>query len=87
MIIEAMACGLPVITSTHTVGPEVITDGKEGFCIEPGDDDALLRALEYFVQKPLSIAAMGIAARKRVEGMSWDAYGERWREILLEDRS
>lgn len=87
VIIEAMACGLPVITTTHTVGPEVIENGINGYCIEPGDDAALYNSLNYFMEQPTAIANMGRNARQAVEGLSWDAYGERWKEILEGVRS
>ena len=41
VILEAMACGLPVITTTATAGPDLITEGHDGFVINPGDVDAL----------------------------------------------
>jgi starch synthase len=81
VIIEAMASGLPVITTTHTVGPEIITNGEQGCCIEPGDNEALFKAMQFFVDQPGQIETMGRKARQRVEGMTWDAYGERWGEI------
>lgn len=82
VIIEGMACGLPVITTTHTIGPELITDQREGFVIEPGDDEALFRSMEYFAQHPEAIAPMGKQAREAVLPFSWDSYGARWKEIL-----
>ncbi len=82
VVIEAMAAGLPVITTTHTVGPEVIDNGVEGFVTEPGQDETLLNALCFFAEHPESIPAMGIAAANRVANMTWDAYGERWKGIL-----
>ncbi|MHC5731280.1 MAG: glycosyltransferase family 4 protein, partial [Nostoc sp.] len=33
VLLEAMACGIPVITTTHTAGPDIITDGTEGFIV------------------------------------------------------
>jgi starch synthase len=81
VIIEAMACGLPVITTTHTVGPEVISNGVEGFVLEPGDDDSLTSALAFFTDYPEKMEAMGRAARQRVLPLTWDAYGDRWEAI------
>jgi glycosyltransferase involved in cell wall biosynthesis len=82
VIIEAMACGLPVITTTPTVGPELITPGREGFVITPGDDQALLSALQYCIEHPHQLPFMGRAARQAVLPYTWEAYGDRWRGIL-----
>jgi glycosyltransferase involved in cell wall biosynthesis len=40
-ILEALAYGLPVVTTNVGALPEIITDGKNGFVIEPGDYEAL----------------------------------------------
>lgn len=81
VIIEAMACGLPVVTTTHTVGPEVIDNGIEGFVIEPGEDEQLYRSMAFFMENPAKIEGMGRAARERVLPLTWDAYGDRWEKI------
>lgn len=82
VIVEAMACGLPVITTTSTIGPEVITNYEEGFCIEAGDDDALLKSLCFFADHPEKISDMGKKGRKRIEPLGWDEYGKRLKVIL-----
>lgn len=81
-IIEAMAAGLPVITTTHTVGPEVIVNHRHGFVLTPGDDDALTKAMVHFLEQPHSIRPMGEAARQQVLPYTWDAYGDRWAHII-----
>lgn len=82
VIIEAMSCGLPVITTTHTVGPEVIHNGVEGFVMQPGDDDALHNAMQYFVQHEDQMETMGRAAREKVLPFTWDAYGDRYQHLI-----
>lgn len=84
VIIEAMACGLPVITTTHTAGPDIITEGIEGHLVEPGDDNALLQAMIHFLEQPDCIEPMGSAARAAVAPYTWAAYGERWEKIIYE---
>jgi len=82
VIPEAMACGLPVITTTSTCGPDIIENGKEGYIIDPGDVTKLKEAMEYFIDQPGRIQDMGIWARKKAEQYSWDAYGVRWQQML-----
>jgi len=83
VILEAMACGLPIITTTHTAAPEIMTTAS-GFIITPGDDDALLNSLAHFADNPSAIQTMGKAARHQALPWSWDAYGDRWAGILGE---
>ncbi|MBN8836630.1 MAG: glycosyltransferase family 4 protein [Sphingobacteriia bacterium] len=84
VILEAMACGLPVITTSATGGPDIIEHGKEGFIIEPGNEEQLKKAIQFFVDHPQQIEIMGRAARRKAEQYTWDAYGERWVEIIEE---
>jgi starch synthase len=84
VILEAMACGLPVITTQNTAGPDLITSGIEGFIIPAGDMRALRDAMQFFVDSPERIPVMGAAARKVAKQYTWDSYGDRWAAILKE---
>jgi glycosyltransferase involved in cell wall biosynthesis len=48
-VLEAMACGVPVIASRIGGIPEVIDDDKNGLLVTPGNPDALVKALEDFI--------------------------------------
>jgi glycosyltransferase involved in cell wall biosynthesis len=76
VILEAMACGLPVITTSHTGGPDIIDDGVEGFIIPPGDADALAETMLHLYEHPVERIEMGTAARQAAEKRSWSAYHE-----------
>ena len=82
VIPEAMASGLPVITTTATCGPDIIENGKEGFIIGPGDGDALTTAIRYFCNDAGKVNEMGIFAREKAKQSSWDAYGNKWFDII-----
>lgn len=61
--LEAMAAGLPVVTSTACGAAELITEGVEGLVTDALDVEAISGAIHRAIAKP----AMGDAARKRAE--------------------
>jgi glycosyltransferase involved in cell wall biosynthesis len=65
-LLEAMACGTPVICTRVASMPEIVEDGVSGFIVEPGDHAALRSRLEWLVAHPVEASAMGGAGRKRV---------------------
>jgi alpha-maltose-1-phosphate synthase len=83
VIPEAMASGLPVITTTATCGPDVIVNGQEGYVIEPGDEDQLKEAIKFFIAEPSKARVMGKLARKKAEQLTWNAHGEKWVQTLI----
>lgn len=74
VLLEAMACGIPVITTPNTAGPDLITDGVEGFIVPIRDVEALKQKLEWCYQHPEKLAEMGQAARRRAEQLTWENY-------------
>jgi len=74
VLLEAMACGIPVITTPNTAGPDIITDELEGFIIPIRDSEALQEKLEWCMNNPLELRAMGQAARKKAERLTWTQY-------------
>lgn len=70
---EAMACGLPVIASMATAGPDIVTPSN-GRLIPTGDLDALVAALRWFSDHRDDLPAMGLAAREVAERCTWAHY-------------
>ncbi|MBE5253750.1 glycosyltransferase family 4 protein [Mixta mediterraneensis] len=66
VVLEAMACGLPVITSTGCGGAEFITAGQEGFVCDALNINALNRAINAIPSLAVD-SGMGEAARRKVE--------------------
>ena len=49
-VVEAMACGLPVVSTYHTGIPEVITDGQDGLLVRENDLQGLSKALGSLIK-------------------------------------
>lgn len=66
VIMEAMACGLPVIASAVDGIPELVVDGQTGLLVPPADPVALADAIERLSGNPALKARLGLAGRERV---------------------
>jgi glycosyltransferase involved in cell wall biosynthesis len=66
VIMEAMASGLPVISSQLSGIPELVDDGHTGILVQPGDAKALALALQKLYENPELRFKMGRAGREKV---------------------
>ncbi|HEU4625502.1 MAG TPA: glycosyltransferase [Steroidobacteraceae bacterium] len=76
-VAEAMACGVPVLASDCGGVPELLEPGISGALVARGDLEALLGALRELVADRAQLAAMGRAARRRAELLTWDRSAEK----------
>jgi UDP-glucose:(heptosyl)LPS alpha-1,3-glucosyltransferase len=80
--LEAMACGLPVVSSRINGASEVITPGKDGAVVDdPGDSAALAAAIEPFLN-PQTYAAASRAARLTAELLPFSRNVEQTLEVI-----
>jgi glycosyltransferase involved in cell wall biosynthesis len=66
-IVEAFACGVPVICSGLGAMKEIVEDGRTGFWFSPGDPDDLARKVAWAWRHPHQMKAMGREARLEYE--------------------
>ncbi len=71
---EAMSRGLPVITTAHTGGPDILRDGQDGFIVPIRDPEAIAaRLLELHRDREL-LRMMSESARELAGQLSWQSY-------------
>ena len=67
VLIEAMACGLPVIAHDIPGVRSVVDDKGNGLLIQPGNKAALVKSIEYLLADPEIRKDIGINAREKAE--------------------
>src|SRR5665647_2511579 len=71
-VLEALATGLPVVTTTVGGIPETIDSGKNGFLVEPFNSKQFSEKILYLFEHPTFATEMGAKARKTiVEEYDW----------------
>jgi alpha-1,3-rhamnosyl/mannosyltransferase len=67
--LEAMASGIPVITSDRSSLPEVV--GDVGITVDPADVEGLAEAMRRLAEDPGARADLGMRGLERARGFSW----------------
>jgi glycosyltransferase involved in cell wall biosynthesis len=62
-LIEAMACGLPVVSTDNGGIKDIVTHRQDGLIARTGDEASLCQAIEEILEKPEQAEALGYAAR------------------------
>ncbi|MCX7868676.1 MAG: glycosyltransferase family 4 protein [Terrimicrobiaceae bacterium] len=65
VIMEAMAAGLPVVSTRLAGIPEMVEDGRTGFLVEPRQPAALAEKIRWLLDHPAEARAMGEAGREK----------------------
>ncbi|HEU68592.1 MAG TPA: glycosyltransferase family 1 protein [Candidatus Acetothermia bacterium] len=82
VMLEAMACGVPLVATDNGGPAEVIRPGVDGLLVDVTDVDALADAVGAILKSPAAGREMGAAGRQRVvTGYSWSASAERHRQL------
>ena len=78
VLLQAMACGLPAICTKYSIAPDLITEGQEGFIVEPSDTKTISNKIKFFYDNPNKIIEMGNKARTKVENeFTFDSVAKR----------
>jgi len=84
-ILEAMACGLPVVATPVGGTPEVVRDGDQGLLIPVDDEAALAAAILKLLDDPAAATEMGRRGRETVvHGYDWEKVVAHTEEVYRE---
>ncbi|WP_291275985.1 glycosyltransferase family 4 protein, partial [Flavobacterium sp.] len=72
--LEAMACGLPIISTPNAGAEDIIENGENGFLIPIRDTEALKEKIKFLYANPDKRFAMSKAARRSAEMFTWKRY-------------
>ncbi|GAA4267977.1 glycosyltransferase family 4 protein [Hyunsoonleella aestuarii] len=81
-IIEAMALGLPIISTNVGGMPFMIENGVDGILVEPNSEENFVKAIKCVINDPDNALKMTCRAREKVEKFDWSHVKKQWKSIL-----
>ncbi len=83
VLVEAMACGLPVVSFSCPCGPQdIVRDGEDGVLVKNGDVDAFAKSLSWLMQNQELRSTMSQAGLKNVQRFRIEHIAEQWRSVF-----
>jgi glycosyltransferase involved in cell wall biosynthesis len=83
VVLEALAAGLPVITTDIYANRGLIDSGITGFLVPPADVGAIAAAFDRLAEDPALVRKLGGNSRARAFDWSWEGVSERYLHALL----
>jgi glycosyltransferase involved in cell wall biosynthesis len=81
-VIEAMATGLLVVSTSVGGVPYLIDSGDDGILVAQGDAEAMAGAVRRYLEQPAFAARVSRNARAKAQKFSWNEVLPRWEELL-----
>ena len=81
-VMEAMACGLCVVSTNVGGLPYLIDDEVDGLLVPPNDPDALAAAVERVLSEPGLAQRLSTNARAKVENFDWSKVLPEWEKVI-----
>ena len=81
-VMEAMALGLPVVSTNVGGLPYLITHESSGLLVPSADAVAMAGAIVRLIQDPDLAKQLALTARKVVEEMDWKEVNKLWKDVL-----
>lgn len=81
-VIEAMALGLPIISTNVGGMPFLINNGKNGVLVEANSAKAFVEAIKYIIDSPEITKNIALQARNYVENFDWEIVKNQWVKLF-----
>ncbi|MCM4161380.1 glycosyltransferase family 4 protein [Antarcticibacterium flavum] len=81
-VIEAMALGLPVVSTNIGGLPYLIENGVDGLLVPPNDPTAMEAKVSALLEDPAAAKTMAAAGRKKSTQFDWELIKGQWHEVL-----
>lgn len=78
VILEAIASGLPIVTTDTGGSKELVRDGVNGFIVKMKDSGDIAEKLERLITNPELCSSMSKESRKIAEGLSWEKVAKQY---------
>ena len=85
VILEAMSCGLPVVSYACPCGPkDIITEGKDGYLVPTGDEERLAEKICFLIEHEDIRREMGMAAAEKSKQYAIEPIIRQWMTLFSE---
>lgn len=81
VVLESMAAGLPSVVTDVSGSQDLVVDGRTGFIVQPGDEDAMAERLLALIDDDALRGELARATAIRVDDYGWDRIARRYLEI------
>lgn len=81
-VIEAMALGLPIVSTNPGGMPKLINSGKDGLLVEKDDVESMAQQIIKLTKDPQLAIELSRNARKKAENFKWEVVKKQWNDLL-----
>lgn len=82
-VIEAMALGLPIISTNVGGIPWMVKDGEDGLLVNKAAPEEISKGVDWIIQHPKQSLELTLKAKEKILNYSWNIIKKDWKELLV----